>query len=1106
MKKKLLLSVGLFLNLMLFAQETPPEVSRFLQLNTYNGGQLSHVISDVNNNTFISGIANGETYSLDNYSFEPVGHDDLYVIKTSQSGQNLWFKTVNAGTNGVISTVKSYVNAAGEIFISGSFKGSITFSNTTVDSNDNSYFILKYDSNGSEKWITTFSKTIVDISLIDQDVFAASSYGLFRMSDYDGLITANRIFSETEIKINSIEKSATESGKLYIGGMCKTSGTIDNIPVVQNTGTIFYGNFNFEFSSSAQFDLDVNGEASEVFDIQNLDDGSIAVVGLSSISTKFKGSTGIIFEANNSENFVDRGYYILTAKLSATLNSADWFRTSTRSGGGRFLPSWNLLDEFEIFPYKSTGSTTNNFKVLFKKSGGYGNSYILPNGISFTDSEDGILYNCEYSDGSSNIMGYSVIMPSGFVTINSNGFIISYLKKTFFSVSALSNAEPNFIKQKAETDFGSLNSNYIKHVGTEGSLISYVYQCGKTNYFGTEINNTDATNFPTNINCSNILSKIAPNGQLIWTSQLIGTTQSGSLPSRYGNTADTNSDGENVIVSEFMDEMKYVDNNLVETNLSRQNNTISNYVTLIANTNSDGSLKWAKKIEPTLEGKAITYSSVAYDDNGNVVIAGSTRSAYLIDDVAYNFNNNYVVFVAKLEAATGNVLYMKQFSEIEAAMLNLEVDDENNIYLTFEPYSLDWETTSYDFGTVTVQFSDSGMNFLFIKFDTNGNALLAKNFYENSLEEDYSYSWPLSLKFDGTDFIISGEMYSEDQTEYTGMDGQIYPNPYPTYNLSDFIAKVDKSGTVLWHKPIFATNRLIQNKPDIDELGNVYYYLGINDKITLNGQETLFTTSPNKRDAVLIKLSGVDGSTKYINNLGLHESNLYEAGLSVLQNDIVSFSGNADKQEQYIYPINNHNASNYYIATLGILPTPYLWPEDDYMLVTDIELPNNINDNTGQFDLITNVDWTATSDEDWLSLSSEAYHRITPGNTIISGSGDHKILLEATQNETGLTRTAIIAIIGDNVPSREIIVTQSANLGITEITEQLILAYPNPTTDYINFTEEINNVEVYDMSGKLLQTSRSVVRLDISNYPIGIYTVIIKDKLGGKKSVKIIKK
>lgn len=73
-------------------------------------------------------------------------------------------------------------------------------------------------------------------------------------------------------------------------------------------------------------------------------------------------------------------------------------------------------------------------------------------------------------------------------------------------------------------------------------------------------------------------------------------------------------------------------------------------------------------------------------------------------------------------------------------------------------------------------------------------------------------------------------------------------------------------------------------------------------------------------------------------------------------------------------------------------------------------------------------------------------------------------------------------------------------------TENRVIIYPNPTIDYINFTEEIINVKIFDMSGKLVQTSSTGKRLDISNLQPEIYTVIITDKHGKTKSTKIIKK
>ena len=113
MKKNLFFVLGLIFNLILNAQETPPEVSRFLQVNTYNGGQLSHLLSDQNNNSYMTGIANGTNFSFDGYNIAPVGSDDMFVIKTNATGQNQWMKTMNAGKKGVVKPTNTYLNGFG---------------------------------------------------------------------------------------------------------------------------------------------------------------------------------------------------------------------------------------------------------------------------------------------------------------------------------------------------------------------------------------------------------------------------------------------------------------------------------------------------------------------------------------------------------------------------------------------------------------------------------------------------------------------------------------------------------------------------------------------------------------------------------------------------------------------------------------------------------------------------------------------------------------------------------------------------------------------------------------------------------------------------------
>ncbi len=1108
MMKNLFLFAGLLFCFFTRAQDTPPEVSRFLQVNTYNGGQLSHLISDQNNNAFMTGVTNGKNFSFDGYNIMPVGIDDMFVIKTNETGQNQWLKTVNAGSKGIIKPNKSYLNSNGELYVTGSFTGTITFASNTITSTALGNFIMKFGSDGSEKWIFETSLLVNDLTALTstEEIFAVSNYDIYRINDNSGLIKNTKSFASEQFKMNAIIASPIQ-GYVYVAGVPRLSGSVDGIAVEQNVGAILRGNFAFTFSESMQFPVSDFYPNSEVFDLQFLSDASIAVVGLSSGATTLKNNAGTIYQATNSSDYNGNGYYTFVAKINPGFSDAAWFRTSSKVGNVRFSSTNNYLDVLEIFNFDIFPNVSTNFRVLLKLKNTISVTYTLPSGYVNTDNGKVVLFNCEYLSGlhNSNIDIWSDYSQNGYLAYNGNG-VQRYDKTSLFSVAGSPNSQLYYRKNKTETDFGSLSSNYIKHTGTDGSLISYAYQCGKTNYFGSEINNF-ITPPSLGVVCSDIISKIAPNGNVVWKSQLIGTTQYESNPSWNANVADTNASGENVLVSQFLNNVQFVDNNNVTTDFTRQNMTVSNYANLITVTDADGTLKWAKKLEPATEGQRIRYTSVAYDNNGNVILAGTTDDTFLIDDIAYNFNKNKILFLMKLDATTGNILFAKQFTDMDAYMINLDTDNENNIYLSFEPIPAQI-VTSYSFGSVSVALGD--VNHLFLKFDSNGNTILGKNYYADNASGDYNYSWPNSFKFDGTDFIISGEMYSTNKMTYKGIDGQIITNPYTAYNLSGYIAKVDKSGNVIWHKPIFANNRIIQNKADIDELGNVYYYFGVLDKINIDGTETTFDAS--NRSAALLKISANDGTLKYLKNLGIHKNYLYNGSLSVLQNNILSFSGNLTNQDEYLYNINDYNASNYYIATLGKLPTPYLTPENNYLLVTNIEVPNNITDNTGDFDLITNVDWSVASNQEWLALSFEKLALRTEGANIISGSGDHKITLTAAQNLTGITRTAIITISGNGVANKEIEVTQSGSLGITEIKERNVSFYPNPFDDKLFLTsnnQNIKEVNIYDSLGRLVKTISKInsmnFRLDAGNMTTGNYFIVIKTE-NGTESFKVIKR
>ena len=598
-------------------------------------------------------------------------------------------------------------------------------------------------------------------------------------------------------------------------------------------------------------------------------------------------------------------------------------------------------------------------------------------------------------------------------------------------------------------------------------MINYTYQCGKTNYFGTEINNFTQTTTP-KIECADILSKMDPSGKTIWKSQLIGVVQKFENPSWTSQTADTNPLGENVTVSQFTNQIRFVDNSSATTSFSKQNTNISNYLNAITATKADGSLKWLKIFEPTSDGSEISYVSVAYDNNQNVIVSGTTSDSFILNNVTYNTNQQNVLFLIKLDAATGSTSFAKLFTQMSCYMTNLDVDNDKNIYLSFEPIN-ETSTGTYNFDGIQVVLKD--VNHLFLKFDNNGNTILGKNFYADNAANNYNYSWPFSLKFDGQNFIITGEMYSDDKSTFKGINGQNYSNPYPTSYLCAFVSKVDKSGNVLWHKPIFSNQRIGQNKADFDEAGNIYTYYRTLDKLKIENSEIQLNS--NEYSAELLKFSASDGALKYIKNLGLHKNGIANSSLSVLSNNIVSFSGNLGTNDQYVYSINNKNGSNFYISTVGKLPTSYLSPENDYLVVTNIDLPNNIS-NSGDYNLRTNVDWSITSDQTWLSLSSEKLALKNQFSSSITGSGDNKIILSASQNLTGSPRTAVVTISGVGVASRQITVTQTNILATGEYIKPQILVYPNPVKDFV--TVDLTGTSDNVISFSIINNAGQLVR------------------------------
>ncbi|MCT4586466.1 MAG: T9SS type A sorting domain-containing protein [Carboxylicivirga sp.] len=83
----------------------------------------------------------------------------------------------------------------------------------------------------------------------------------------------------------------------------------------------------------------------------------------------------------------------------------------------------------------------------------------------------------------------------------------------------------------------------------------------------------------------------------------------------------------------------------------------------------------------------------------------------------------------------------------------------------------------------------------------------------------------------------------------------------------------------------------------------------------------------------------------------------------------------------------------------------------------------------------------------------------------------------------------------------EMIISSATAIGDKE--ESTVDMYPNPATDVVNFTEEMTEVEVLDMAGKLVKRAYNTKQVNISALK-GLYMVRATDKQGASMVKKLI--
>ena len=637
------------------------------------------------------------------------------------------------------------------------------------------------------------------------------------------------------------------------------------------------------------------------------------------------------------------------------------------------------------------------------------------------------------------------------------------------------------------TTYGYFSTGFVKHLNSApDEFFQTLTSKGGWDYYGTPTNNMYATKF---------ISRIGIDGLSKWHAIFVGQNDNYyKLNVKPDYSTVDNLD--NIIVlcntnssfSTFIDASGSVENFLFS-------NSESNYLKIIIKLDNNGNKVWSKQIFNS------PYVSLATDKNGDVFIVGQGNFSTTLDNV-----NLGKTFLVKLDSNTGNIIYAKSYN-VNSYQFIPVFDSQNNLYVFTEPST--YQDFDFQFDAISVHSNANALNSIMLKFNNSGNVIWGKNFYTNS--DNLTYSWFNDVTFDGTDFVAMGNLIkSNDVTNFLGLDGLSIIPSYESTTTQGILAKIEINGNVIWQKPI-ATNLNhgveFYTNIETDEDKNIYGYFLFKDKIKIDGIEHVFDA--NLSNNVITKFS-TNGNLIYLDNVNYGNNDYKSRMIDVIGNNKFNVMGITSQNKFLNYPITNSFSPKYYVATFGNLDSKYLSPQKNYLELTNAEFTNNPeNANTFNFNLVNNVNWTATTDQSWLTLSYEKLvQKIAPSNTI-SDNGDAKITINAETNNTGANRTANILLSGDSgVASKTIAVTQSGLLATGETKTFITTLYPNPTSNILNIEtkQKISKIEIFDLSGKLLKSENGKdKKVSVSNLTKGMYLIKLYTEIGVVNS-KFIKK
>ncbi|RYU93969.1 SBBP repeat-containing protein [Emticicia agri] len=143
------------------------------------------IVVDASSNAYITGNYASIIMFGDHLVSSQSSSADIFVAKCNSSGEFLWVQSAGGAGNDSGSGIG--IDGSGNIYLIGSYTGTATFGNTQTTSNGNlDIFVAKYDNSGEFKWVKSAGAADYDTG---QSLAVESNGNVYVTGSYFGTIT-----------------------------------------------------------------------------------------------------------------------------------------------------------------------------------------------------------------------------------------------------------------------------------------------------------------------------------------------------------------------------------------------------------------------------------------------------------------------------------------------------------------------------------------------------------------------------------------------------------------------------------------------------------------------------------------------------------------------------------------------------------------------------------------------------------------------------------------------------------------------------------------------------------------------------------------------------